>query len=320
MCVPESLVKLSLITRYSRVTVGDMMELICKVTRLNVPAIFSWIKQNEDSSLNTIVTLSSDGPISWSGDQHDYQVQVEKQEKAVMYYLNIGGASHREAGRYQCVMSVFLENKYKKLPPSNSLMVIVQNPGIQKKMYNYFAFFLIIQFIDSFSLLLLVSNLVLSSSPKITQTVNTDIHINCAVSSKPHYSCFYAVTWLYLQNGVNTTILSSDQNAVVKFEPHVEQKDRHRISMWRKNASTFELTIRQARLSDRGLYECRVVEWLQDPRGDWYALPAKSAITKLDISEPGRFFFPPLKFTSQNSLINATCLIAKTLFTNNQTM
>lgn len=124
--------KLSLKTRYSSVTVGDTVELICKVTRLHVPAIFSWIKQNEDSSLNTIVRLSSDGPISWSGAQHHYQVQVDKQEKAVMYYLNLVGAGHREAGRYQCVMSVFLENKYKKLPPSNSLMVVVQNPGIQK--------------------------------------------------------------------------------------------------------------------------------------------------------------------------------------------
>lgn len=133
----------------------------------------------------------------------------------------------------------------------------------------------------------LESNLVLASSTKSPQNVNADIQINCTVTSKPADSCFYAVTWLYN----NKTILGSDRNAVVTFGPHLKQKDRLRISLRRTNGPNFELTIRQATLSDKGLYRCKVVEWFQSPHGDWYSLPEKSVDTKLDITEPGTYFF-----------------------------
>lgn len=110
-------------------TVGQDSELLCRVQGLRVPVILSWSVM-KNSSRNTIVTLSSDGSISWSGDQHHYQVSVEKQQNAVVYFLKIIGASHREAGLYQCIVSVFLENKYQELQHSYFLMVNVQNPGI----------------------------------------------------------------------------------------------------------------------------------------------------------------------------------------------
>lgn len=129
ICVAESFVKLNLISRNNIVTVGENVELICRVRGLNVPITLTWSLQRDASTLDNILTLYSDGSISWSGDQHRYQLKVENKRKEVIHYLLINGASHREAGRYQCSVSVFLENVHKKLPPSNQLAVNVQNPG-----------------------------------------------------------------------------------------------------------------------------------------------------------------------------------------------
>ncbi|KAF7215716.1 immunoglobulin superfamily member 3 isoform X2 [Nothobranchius furzeri] len=255
----DSLVKVSLRSRTNIVTVGDNVELMCQVKGPSVLKHLIWTKQNNNSTLNNIVTLSSDGSVSWSGDQHHYQVKVDNQNNAVMYYLKIVGASRREAGIYQCMVSVFLENAFKKLPESNHLRVMVQNP---------------------------VSTLALSSEPSISQIINSDVHINCRVTSKPSQSSQYAVTWLHQHDAANKTILSSDRKAVETLGSQTEQSFRQRVIMKRTNGPTFELTIRQARISDRGSYFCEVVEWLQDPRGDWYPLPGKSVITKLTVIEP----------------------------------
>uniref|UniRef100_A0A8C6L9T5 Immunoglobulin superfamily, member 3-like n=1 Tax=Nothobranchius furzeri TaxID=105023 RepID=A0A8C6L9T5_NOTFU len=256
VCFPDSLVKVSLRSRTNIVTVGDNVELMCQVKGPSVLKHLIWTKQNNNSTLNNIVTLSSDGSVSWSGDQHHYQVKVDNQNNAVMYYLKIVGASRREAGIYQCMVSVFLENAFKKLPESNHLRVMV--------------------------------TLALSSEPSISQIINSDVHINCRVTSKPSQSSQYAVTWLHQHDAANKTILSSDRKAVETLGSQTEQSFRQRVIMKRTNGPTFELTIRQARISDRGSYFCEVVEWLQDPRGDWYPLPGKSVITKLTVIEPER--------------------------------
>lgn len=124
----DKFVTVSLISRKSRATVGENVELMCRVKGPRVPVTLTWSVQRA-GSVDTILTLYHDGSISWSGEQQGYQVRVENKEKEVVHYLLINGASHREAGSYQCSASVFLEKIYKKLPPSNSVAVVVQNPG-----------------------------------------------------------------------------------------------------------------------------------------------------------------------------------------------
>lgn len=129
ICFTERFLKLSLISRNNIVTVGENVELICQVKGLNVPMSLTWSLQRDASSIDNILTLYSDGSISWSGDQHRYQLKVQNKGSKVIHYLLINGASHREAGRYQCSVSLFMDNVHKKLPPSNQLAVHVQNPG-----------------------------------------------------------------------------------------------------------------------------------------------------------------------------------------------
>lgn len=108
---------------------GESVELICQVKDVNVPISLSWTLEQADSSLGTIVTVYSDGSISWSGVQHRYQLKVERKKNEVLHYLLINGASHSEAGSYRCSVSVFLHEVYYKMPPSNQVAVIVENPG-----------------------------------------------------------------------------------------------------------------------------------------------------------------------------------------------
>nr|XP_046260656.1 immunoglobulin superfamily member 3-like [Scatophagus argus] len=255
----DSFVRVNLISRNNMVTVGENVELMCRVRGAHVPITVTWSLQRDASTLDNILTLYSDGSISWSGDQHRYQLKVENKGKEVIHYLLINGASHRERGTYQCSVSVFLENVHKKLPPSNLLAVNVQNP---------------------------VSKLILTSTPVLTSNANADIEIKCSVISEPSASSRYAVTWLLQQEAVKKTIVSSDHDALVTFGDQVELSHRQRISMKRVKGPSFELTIRQVRLSDKGLYICEVVEWLQDPRGDWYHLSPVSKTTNITVTEP----------------------------------
>ncbi|KAF1382634.1 hypothetical protein PFLUV_G00145810 [Perca fluviatilis] len=255
----DSYVKVSLISRNNVATVGENVELMCRIRGLRMPITLTWSLQRDASTLDNILTLYSNGDISWFGNQQRYQLKVENTQNEVIHYLLINSASHREAGRYQCSVSVFLENVHKKLPPSNLLAVLVNNPE---------------------------SKLHLTTTPALTGNINTDIDMNCLVISDSSASSRYAITWLLHQQTENKTIVSSDKDALVTFGSQVQQSDRQRISMRRTKGPSFEFSIRQARVSDNGLYVCKVVEWLQDPHGDWYQLSPVSKTTELTVIEP----------------------------------
>lgn len=129
---------MSLRNRDPVVTVGNDVHLICKISGSRMPMTVTWSLQTLDSDLNTILVLYSNGSISWSGDQHRYQVQVDNRGNDVMHHLKILGASHREAGIYRCRVSVLMHNVYKKFQESFPLKVKVQDPGKNLIYYRYF--------------------------------------------------------------------------------------------------------------------------------------------------------------------------------------
>ncbi|KAM6978417.1 immunoglobulin superfamily member 3-like [Tautogolabrus adspersus] len=249
----DSFVKVNLISRNSRVTVGENVELMCRVRGVHVPITVTWSLQR-DASIDNILTVYSNGAISWSAGQHRYQLNVEKTGNEFIHHLLISGASHREAGRYQCSVSY---NAYKT--SSYQLAVQVQNP---------------------------VSSLVLTSSPALTTYIDHDIEIKCSITSEPSASSRYSVTWLHEQEAERKIIVSSDQDAKVTFGPQIDPSQRQRISVKRTKGPSFELSIRQAWISDNGVYLCEVAEWLQDPRGEWYQLSSVSRTTNLTVTEP----------------------------------
>ncbi|XP_047456388.1 immunoglobulin superfamily member 3-like [Mugil cephalus] len=254
----ESKLSVALLIRKNNVTVGENVQLMCRVKGPQVPVTLTWSVQRDPSTIDNILTVYHNGSISWFGEQNHYQLKVEKNANAVIHSLQIIGASHREAGLYQCMPSVFLENVHKKLPPSNPLAVMVHNP---------------------------VSKLRLNPSRPLTEDINIDIEMRCSVAEKSPQSSLYAVTWLLQQEPANKIIVRSDMAALVTFGPDVEERDRKRISVKRSKGPTFLMTIHQAKISDGGLYICEVEEWIQDPRGDWYRLTTVSQTTKLSLLE-----------------------------------
>lgn len=151
-----------------------------------------------------------------------------------------------------------------------------------------------------------MSKLVLTSSRTVTKDINSDVEINCSVGSASSTSSHYAVTWLHQHQSENRTIVSSDRDAFMTFGSKVELGSRQRISMRRTEGPSFKLTIRQAQSSDNGFYVCEVVEWLQDPRGNWYQLPPVSQATKLKLNEPGKIC-SIVKSQGYNSIENSCC-------------
>ncbi|XP_064800281.1 immunoglobulin superfamily member 3-like isoform X2 [Oncorhynchus masou masou] len=253
----ESLLSVHLSSRGVQVTVGGEVELVCRVQGPSLPVTVTWSLQREGQSApDNILTLSYTGDITWSGDQSNYQLRATTGKKEVRYYLRIIKASHKEAGRYQCVISVFLQGRHRKPQNSNALGVLVQTPK---------------------GVLTLSS----SSSP-LDQSVNTDIQMECSVAKATSNSSRFAVSWLAQKNGEgNKTVLSSDRDAVITLGLGLGTEQR--ISMRRREGRSFELTIRQARSWDSGMYYCVVEEWLQDPLGRWYKLLPSSVAMELRV-------------------------------------
>jgi len=128
-----------------------------------------------------------------------------------------------------------------------------------------------------------------SSTASISSNVNADVTIECTVSPTTPGSSRLAMTW---RKGTNRTILISGRDGVVTSPGVVAMAgDERRISMRRTKRPSFELTIRQARVEDSGSYSCVVVEWLQDPDGNWFDLPPVQTTTELHVTEAGQLLY-----------------------------
>ncbi|CAL8268354.1 unnamed protein product [Lota lota] len=264
----ETSLKLGLMGRDTQATLGGDVALMCQVKGPIVPMTLTWTLLRDGlPSFDKLVEQSPDGVITWQGDwQQRYQLRVERTGKtSLLHTLRIVGATLNEAGRYQCEVSVFLEKRHKKMPPSNNVAVRVSLPK---------------------------SKLSLTSDSRVRRTLNEDVTLRCQVEGTTPGTdpgttpgtVRYAVTWQ--KEETNHTLLVSDRDGVVTPGAQATPDDERRISMVRRAGPRFELTIRQARIGDSGRYLCVVVEWLQDPNHNWFHLaPAHTAMT-VEITEP----------------------------------
>ena len=127
----ENLLSLKLMSRNTQATVGGEVKLLCRVQGPNVPMTLRWtLRRDRPTSVDTITTMSPGGDITWHRDlQQRYQHEVAMTKDSKDLTLRIVKASPREAGRYQCEASVFLQNTHKKMMLSNELGVSVVKPG-----------------------------------------------------------------------------------------------------------------------------------------------------------------------------------------------
>lgn len=133
------------------------------------------------------------------------------------------------------------------------------------------------------------SKLTLSPDPSLRRYVNTDVEMRCTVTSNSSATSRYAVTWLLVQQVENLTLLSTNQDGLLEFGSTLKPNYMKRISARRSSAYTFQLSIRQAQISDQGHYRCEVVEYIQVSKSMWYPLPPVAQTIKLMLTEPGTF-------------------------------
>uniref|UniRef100_A0A8C6LBM2 Immunoglobulin superfamily, member 3-like n=1 Tax=Nothobranchius furzeri TaxID=105023 RepID=A0A8C6LBM2_NOTFU len=251
------------------ITQRDRLRLVCNVGGFKGQLSVTWKRKltaKQIALFNIIVSLSQGGVMETAADFTSRNVRVMRPTDD-SFVLELDDVIPSDSGVYRCTVTEWEpsgKSHSREQSANVTVIPIGKTPNI----------LFILQ--------------ALSSEPSISQIINSDVHINCRVTSKPSQSSQYAVTWLHQHDAANKTILSSDRKAVETLGSQTEQSFRQRVIMKRTNGPTFELTIRQARISDRGSYFCEVVEWLQDPRGDWYPLPGKSVITKLTVIEPGK--------------------------------
>ncbi|KAM9804844.1 immunoglobulin superfamily member 2-like [Neosynchiropus ocellatus] len=254
----DSLVRVSLKSRQTAVTVGDGVELMCIVTGPPLPLTVTWILQR-DAAIDDILRLHSDGTVSWSAEQHRYQLKVQNQGARKIYYLLVNRASPGEAGSYQCQVSAFQDDVHRKLNTSNSVTVAVRNPE---------------------------SRLSVRSERELIVDVGSDVQLDCSVASVTSPSARHAVSWTLRRTSGNVSVVSWDRDAV-------SSEADGRISMRRAPGPRFQLTLRRVRSADAGRYRCEVAEWLPDPRGGWFRLAAASTVTNLSLSEPASLRLSP---------------------------
>uniref|UniRef100_A0AAV2K2H8 Ig-like domain-containing protein n=2 Tax=Knipowitschia caucasica TaxID=637954 RepID=A0AAV2K2H8_KNICA len=126
----EAVARVFLIGRNHNAAEGQQVELICRVRSLNLPRTLAWSFRRGDSTTpDSILTLYSSGAISWFGDQQRYQLKIDNKNKPneTWYHLIVNSASKRDAGNYQCSVSVILEKTQRKLSASE-LAVNVESP------------------------------------------------------------------------------------------------------------------------------------------------------------------------------------------------
>uniref|UniRef100_A0A8C4INX2 Ig-like domain-containing protein n=1 Tax=Dicentrarchus labrax TaxID=13489 RepID=A0A8C4INX2_DICLA len=243
---------------------GQELSLSCTIDAQNLREKFfsvAWLKES--------VELARIGPSGIVSVGPEYSVRAKEGE------LRLDEVTPSDSGVYQCTVSEWKINS-KTNSQSQTAAVTVTPAGkicLRLSVRN--------------NMVTVGGNLELMcrvKGPRVPITVTWSLQRGSSPDNilNPSASSRYAVTWHLQQKAENKTIISSNRDALITFE-HVEPSQRQRINMKRSEGPSFELNIGQAQMSDRGTYICEVVEWLQDPRGDWIQLSTVSKSTTLTV-------------------------------------
>ncbi|KAL0963627.1 hypothetical protein UPYG_G00308790 [Umbra pygmaea] len=255
---------------------GDGVELTCSLTAgASGPAslyALTWLYKRGSSSSSVkvpLVIMGRDGILTYPEDQEHLRPQGLKGRLTFSrpthstYQLGLQRAHQGDSGAYQCQVDQYQLNdgKWKQTASDKSGTTNLTVKPIE-------------------------SVLTVSASPSLLgQNLHTDVQMDCSIVRATSNSSRFAVTWLAQKGEGNMTILTSDRDAVVS--PGVGLSTGQRISMRRREGRGFELTIRQSRSNDSGMYYCVVEEWLQDALGQWYKFQPSSAAIELRFNATG---------------------------------
>ncbi|KAG9470508.1 hypothetical protein GDO78_017579 [Eleutherodactylus coqui] len=141
-------------------------------------------------------------------------------------------------------------------------------------------------------------NLQVDQLPRnVTSLEGESFTVTCQVMNRTLPQSRLSLEWLVWRAG------EPERRTVARLSPDgialqpSEDEDRgglelpSRFHLWQPSPGLHTLTLHQAEVQDSGAYSCRVQEWLQDPRGQWYKqADERSAATYVSVRRPGECY------------------------------
>uniref|UniRef100_H3D8W3 Ig-like domain-containing protein n=1 Tax=Tetraodon nigroviridis TaxID=99883 RepID=H3D8W3_TETNG len=264
--VLESFLKLRLIGRKNRVTVGETVELICqneiyhKMPPSNQVAVIvvnpGQLRKEDENK--TIVSLDQDALVTF-GPQLE---PISRQRIGIMRFegpafeLIIRHAQISDGGSYICKVVEWLQgpqSHWYPLPPSSTtIMLTVTEPG----MLNY-------------------------TSADTSENEGEDVELQCDIVSKASSpSHFYKVSWLYTGSNHSSmhVLVQLDHTGLLSYPEHPGLRGlQQRLRLSRPAQMSSHLQIEKAQNEDSGMYNCQIELFQLDRGGQWQQKASESS-------------------------------------------
>ncbi|XP_071988500.1 immunoglobulin superfamily member 3-like, partial [Engystomops pustulosus] len=111
--------------------------------------------------------------------------------------------------------------------------------------------------------------------------------VRCQVLNRTLAQSRLSLEWLVWRAG------EPERRTLARFSPDGvtlppnDEGEPSRLHLWQPSPGLYTLTLQRAEEQDSGAYSCRVQEWLQDPRGQWYKrADERSAATYVSVRRP----------------------------------
>ncbi|KAG9470509.1 hypothetical protein GDO78_017580 [Eleutherodactylus coqui] len=100
----------------------------------------------------------------------------------------------------------------------------------------------------------------------------SNLTLPCNVVSTSVFDATFAITWWKVQTPGHQLLFNASRLGQFVYP----SEEGNRLQYERTSELMFQLRILPTRLSDTGIYYCRIQEWLRTPRGVWYQLGQQS--------------------------------------------
>ncbi|XP_069802137.1 immunoglobulin superfamily member 3 [Dendropsophus ebraccatus] len=255
---------------------GAPVSLSCMVRSQSSPdSRFSvlWFAQEPSGADGKLIVRSGAGmEYGMYAEEADLKERLQLEELTPGHYtLTLRGARLQDSGGYYCQVEEWL------LDPNQAWYQLAKDASglteVNVKMPD--------------------NNLQVEQLPRNISSLEGDsLTVQCQVVNRTLPQSRLLLEWLVWRAG-------EPERMVVQLPPdditlpHSEDEDRlgaelpERLHLWQPRPGLYTLSVQPAEEQDSGAYSCRVQEWLQDPRGQWYRwAEERSATTYISVRRP----------------------------------
>ncbi|CAN2387699.1 Immunoglobulin superfamily member [Pristimantis euphronides] len=274
---PVSRLQVSKGKRSVAVLQGAAVTLTCAVRSQSSPdSRFSvlWFAQEPLSTDGKLIVRSGAGmEYGTYAEEADLKNRLQLEELTPGHYtLTLLGVRQEDSGSYKCQVEEWV------LDPNQAWYQLAKDSSGMTEVN--------VKIPDN--------NLQVDQLPRNISSLEGDsFTVTCQVLNRTLPQSRLALEWLVWRAG------EPERRTVARLSPDgitlppTEDEDRagselpSRLHFWQPSPGLYTLTLHQSEEQDSGAYSCRVQEWLQDPRGQWYKrADERSAATYVAVRRP----------------------------------